>query len=108
MNLVLDLLEGFKEHHFIVIPRKENVAADALAVLASVFQLPVYPSKQYKIEVRGKPTIPDNVDHWQVFEDDKQINKFMGMSVEFESLKLDQENMFEKEESVEPDLEYLT
>ena len=26
-NLVLDLLEDFKEYHFIVIPRKENVAA---------------------------------------------------------------------------------
>ena len=44
-NLVLDLLEGFKEHQFIVIPRKENVAVDALAVSAGVFQLPVYPSK---------------------------------------------------------------
>ena len=32
----------------------------------------------------------------------------MEMSGEFENLKLDQENMFEKEESAEPDLEYLT
>ena len=68
---MLDLLEGFKEHQFTVIPRKENVAVDALAVLASFFQLPMYPNKQYKIEIRHRPTIPDNVDHWQDFEDDE-------------------------------------
>ena len=44
-NLVLDLLEIFKEHQYIVIPRKENVTVDALAVSASVFQVPKYPSK---------------------------------------------------------------
>ena len=32
----------------------------------------------------------------------------MDMFGEFESLKLDQENMFEEEESAEPDPEYVT
>ena len=32
----------------------------------------------------------------------------MEMSREFSNIKIDQENMFEKEESAEPDLEYLT
>ena len=36
-NLVLDLLEGFKEHQITVIPRKENIAVDALAVSSSIF-----------------------------------------------------------------------
>jgi hypothetical protein len=58
--------------------------------------------------VRHKPSILDNVDHWKVFKDDKKISRFMEMSGDFESLKLDQENMFEKEETVEPNLEYLT
>ena len=44
-NLVLDLLEYFKEYHSTVIPRKENVAVDALVVSSYVFQLPVYPNK---------------------------------------------------------------
>ena len=48
---MLDLLEGFKEHQLIVIPRKENVAADALAVLASIFQVPKNPNEHYQIEV---------------------------------------------------------
>ena len=96
---MLDLLEDFKEHHFTAIPRKENVAADALAVSASVFRVPKYPNKQYQIEVRHKPAIPDNVDHWKVFKDDKKINRFMEMSGEFESIKINQENMFEEGES---------
>ena len=70
-NLVLDLLEGFKEHQFTIIPRKENIVADALAVSTSIFQVPKHPNEQYQIEVRHIPSIPDNVDHWQVFEDDK-------------------------------------
>jgi hypothetical protein len=62
-NLVLDLLEGFKEYHLSVIPRKENGIADALVVSDSVFKIPVYPNKKYKIEVKHKPAIPDNVNH---------------------------------------------
>ena len=107
-NLVLHLLEVFKEHHFTVIPRKENIAVDALAISTSVFQLPIYPSKKYKIEVRHRPAILDNVDHWEVFEDDKHIIIFMDMYGEFNNIKLYQENMFEEGESVEPDPEYLT
>jgi ribonuclease HI len=70
-NLVLDLLQGFKEHQLTVIPRKENVAANALAVSASVFQVPKHPNEQYQIEVKHKPSILANVDHWQVSKDDK-------------------------------------
>jgi len=46
-NLVLDLLEGFKEHQITVIPRKENVAVDALVVSASVFQDKKHPNEHY-------------------------------------------------------------
>lgn len=88
-NLVLDLLESFNEHHLSFIPRKENGIADALAVLTSVFKIPVYPNKNYKIEVRHRLAILDNVYHWQVFDDDKQINKFMEMSGEFGNVKID-------------------
>ena len=108
INLVLDLLEGFKEHQLTIIPRKENVAVDALAVSASLFQDPKHPNEQYQIEVRNRASILDNVDHWKVFEDDKQIRKFMEMSGEFEGINLDQENMFEEEESVETIPKYLT
>ena len=28
-------------------------------------------NEHFQIEVKYRPSIPDNVDHWQVFEDDK-------------------------------------
>lgn len=62
-NMVLDLLEIFKEYHFLVIPRKKNSVADALAVSASVFKIPAYPNKKYETEVKHKPTILDNIYH---------------------------------------------
>ena len=36
-NLVLDLMEGFKECQFTIILKKENFEADPLAVSASMF-----------------------------------------------------------------------
>ena len=86
----MDLLESFLEYHMSVIPRKENGICDALVVSASVFKIPIYPNKQYKIEVKHIPAILDNVHHWWVFDDDGQINKFMEMSGEFNNIKLDQ------------------
>ena len=48
-NLVLDLLEHFKEHHFSIIPREQNVIVDVLATSASVFKIPIYPNKNMKL-----------------------------------------------------------
>jgi hypothetical protein len=54
-------MEGFKECKFTVIPRGENSEVDALAILASMFQVPEDPKEHYQIEVKHKPSIPDNV-----------------------------------------------
>ena len=70
-DLVLELVKGFKECKFSTIPRKENVEVDSLAVSASLFQIPKNPKEKYQIEVRHRPSIPDNIDHWQVFENDE-------------------------------------
>ena len=70
-NLVLDLIKGIKEYEFTVIPRKKNMEADSLAVSASLFQIPENPKEKYQIEVRHRPSIPNNVDHWQVFKNDE-------------------------------------
>ena len=80
-NLVLDLLEYFKGYHLTVIPRKENNIVDALVVSASVFKISVYPNKEYKIEVKHRSTILNNVDHWKVFDDDKKINMLAPQNV---------------------------
>ena len=95
-NLALDLLEGFKEYQIFVIPRHQNTIVDALAVAANTFKIPIHPNKKYEIEVKHRPAILDNVKYWQVFEDDEQINSFLTLSDEIESIVIDDDRDEEK------------
>jgi hypothetical protein len=36
-----------------------------------------------KLEIIFRPSVPDNVDNWQVFRDDKQILRFINNAQEF-------------------------
>ena len=45
--------------------------------------------------MKYKPSIPDNIKHWQVFQDDKEIDRFLQVIDEFSSVHMDQENMNE-------------
>jgi hypothetical protein len=76
INVVLDLLEYFTEYDVSLIPRGQNMIADALATSANIFKIPIHPNKKYEVEVRHRPTVPDNVKYWQVFEDDQQSSGF--------------------------------
>ena len=107
-NLVLDLMVGFKECQYTVIPRSMNSEADALVVFASIFHVHEHPKDHFQIEVKYRPSILNNADHWQVLENDEQINRFLQMSGEFENLKIDQENMNDKKENIETEPTYLT
>jgi ribonuclease HI len=90
-NLVLDLLEKFSECNLSTIPREQNQVVDALATSAVVFKVPIFPEKSYKVEVKYRPAIPDNMKHWKIFENDKQIESFLRMENEFENLNIDDE-----------------
>jgi hypothetical protein len=70
----------------------ENLHADALAKAASTFTPPTTFKLKYHIEIRHRPSIPDNIQHWQVFEDDEQIKKFLEAVGEFSETHADQEN----------------
>ena len=60
-NTVLDMLEGFKEYQIIITPRSQNAIVDTYAVDASTFRIPIHPNTKYTIEVKHRPSIPDNV-----------------------------------------------
>jgi hypothetical protein len=52
--------------------------ADALDVSASTLQPCEGPFHDLcKMEVLFRPSVPDNLEHWQVFENDNQIIRFM-------------------------------
>ena len=92
-NCVWDLVENFftsVKFHFV--PRTKNQQADALAKAASTFESPTSFNLKYHIQMRHRPSIPDNVQHWQVFEDDEQLRKFLESVDEFSEIYNDQEN----------------
>ena len=62
-----------------------------MATLVAVFKVPIFPDRKYKVEVKYRPVVPDNIKYWQVFEDDKQIESFLKMENEFENLNIDEE-----------------
>ena len=70
----------------------QNYVVDSLATSADVLKVPMHPGGRYEIEVSHRPSILDNVTGWQVFEDDKQIQKFLTLIGEFDGLTIDEEN----------------
>jgi ribonuclease HI len=92
-NCVWDLIENFfTSVNFHFVPRVENQQADALAKAASTFTPPTAFNLKYHIQMRHHPSIPDNIQHWQVFEDDEQHRKFHESLDGFSETYIDQEN----------------
>jgi hypothetical protein len=46
-------------------------------------------------------TVPDNIKHWQVFDDDKQVERFLLMSDEFANTNIDEECCCDEDESAD-------
>jgi hypothetical protein len=40
------------------------------------------------VEIRYRPSVPDNVKHWKVFEDDQEIEKFLQSIDDFSTLHI--------------------
>jgi ribonuclease HI len=77
INMVLDVLENFTEYNLSVVPRGQNLIVYSLATATSVFKIPIYPNIKYEIEVKHRPTIPDNIKHCRFL---RMINKWKGSS----------------------------
>ena len=91
-NVSLDLVGCFEECKFNMIPQLQNCLYDYLATSAPIFKTPLHPNGKYEIEDRHRPSIPNNVKSSQVFEDDKQIQKFLNLIGEFDGLTIDEDN----------------
>jgi hypothetical protein len=97
-NEVWDLIDSFfSAFNISFIPREENIMADSLATLASNFKVPLPPKFRYDVEVKYRPSIPDNVKHCKVFEDDLEVKKFLETVEEFSEMHIDQDSVSEEE-----------
>jgi ribonuclease HI len=71
-NAIWDLINDLDALNLIAIPREQNSKADELVVAASTLQLPDnLIEENISVEVIFRPSVPDNMNHWQVFDDDK-------------------------------------
>ena len=64
-------IEDFQVISLQVVPREHNQVADALAFFTSVFDPEIEVQDTCKVQVIFFPSVPDNFDNWEVFDDDK-------------------------------------
>jgi hypothetical protein len=55
-----------------------------------VLEAPTSPTVGSDIEIKYRPSIPDNVKHWRVFEDDQEIEKFLQSIDDFSTMHIDE------------------
>jgi len=89
---VWKLKDSFISFSISYIPRAKNQLADSLAVSASTFIPSLPPKLTYEVQVKYRPSLPDNVKYWKVFEDDDEVNRFLQVIDEFSEMQIDQEN----------------
>jgi hypothetical protein len=67
-NEVWDMIDNFLlDFNISFIQREENIVVDSLVVSVSNFRVPLPPKLRYDVEVKYRPSIPENVKHWKVF-----------------------------------------
>jgi hypothetical protein len=81
----------FSAFNISLVPREENTLAYSLVVSASQFRIPLPPKFKNDVEIRYRPSVPDNIKHWKVFEDDLEIRKFLESVDEFSTFHIDQD-----------------
>jgi ribonuclease HI len=91
-NAALDALKCFNEVDLQVMPRGQNILADGLATSAASCKIPFRQTRPYTVEVKCRPTVPDNIRYWQVFGNDDQIEDFLQCKNSFECTNIDLEN----------------
>ena len=70
------------------IPRDLNHLADSLVVSTSLFVPPLPPKLSYDVQVKYRPSLPDNVKFWRVFENDGELSKFLELVDEFPDIHI--------------------
>jgi len=88
-----NILNAFTEFNLAKISRDHNIHAHSLATFASTCKLPFEPNHHFTAEIKHRPTVPNNVKDWQVFENDPQINNFLALEHEFSTINIDMDAM---------------
>jgi ribonuclease HI len=79
------LIENFEAFNITAIPREKNILAS-----------------RFTVELLYKPSVPNNISNWKVFEGDEQIINFLTNQDNFKDLPIDDEVFQEQSEGVDP------
>jgi ribonuclease HI len=81
------LIEHFEAFNITMIPRTKNTLVDSLATAASrLSPLEDYEASRFTVELLYKPSVPNNISNWKVFEGDEQIINFLTNQDNFKDL----------------------
>ena len=86
---VWKLRDSFMFFELSYIPRALNHLDDSLAVTTSLFVPSLPPKLSYDVHVKYRPSLPDNVKFWRVFEKDDELGKFLQLVDEFSDIHID-------------------
>jgi ribonuclease HI len=89
---VWKLMNKFSSFNINSIPRLNNAKADLLVNVASKL-LPAegLSPNAFSVELLFRPSIPDNITNWRVFDDDQQIINFLHMEETFQGAVIDEQ-----------------
>lgn len=86
------MLAAFSSFNIFFIPRYLNVDANLLENVASrLIPSENFEPNAFSIELIYRPSMPDNVTNWRVFNDGEQIIKFLTMEDNFKDSMIDEE-----------------
>lgn len=91
----IEILNTFLETQLAKIPRKHNLHAHSLATFASTCKLLFQADHHFTTEIKHRPSVPENVKNWQVFDSDTQINNSLTLKEEFSGTYIDTSNVGE-------------
>jgi ribonuclease HI len=103
MDEVWKIGDSFSIFDISYVPKSMNHLFDSLSISTSMF-IPPMPSRfNYEIQVKYRPSLPDNIKYWKVFEDDDELSRFLQVVDEFSDMHIDQKNQ-NVDESKKPKL----
>jgi hypothetical protein len=103
------LIEHFEAFNITMIPRTKNTLVDSLANVASrLSPLEYYEASWFTMELLYKPSVPNNICNWKVFEGYEQIIKILTNRDNFKDLTIDDEVFQEKLVESDPHTDQLT
>lgn len=87
-NEVWDSIEVFDAFSITWIDRSENILANFMAnLVVKNNDIPCEDIAQ--VEIKPRPSIPNNIHNWQIFEDDRDIIKFLACEERYEDQFID-------------------